>query len=141
MDSKYCNLCYIAFHAARLILLDENLDLPLSNHCEKNLLYSVVFSDGRLLARCHLLLTVTYTNNLVHRDNGSKTHSPLHHRICEKRSVTKGSKSDGNLPKASLAFASGNFSTMQLMFSSSVNSMASSASVAWPLGQDCTESP
>jgi hypothetical protein len=47
----------------------------------------------------------------------------------------------GELPKASLAFASGNFSTIQLMFSISVNSIASSESVAWPLGQDCTESP
>jgi hypothetical protein len=36
----------------------------------------------------------------------------------------------GTLLKASFALASGNFSIMQLMFSNSVNSIASSESVA-----------
>ena len=85
---------------------------------------------------------VVCTSNLIHRDNGSKPYSTLHHRICEDSSVTKRTEEERlELPKASLAFARGNFSTMQLMFSNSVNSIASSESVAWPLGQDWTESP
>ncbi len=46
-----------------------------------------------------------------------------------------------NLPSASLHFSSGYFSTMHLMFSSSVKAMASSESMVWPLGQEYTESP
>ena len=47
-----------------------------------------------------------------------------------------GGTGGGHVLKASLAFNSGNFSTMQSTFISSVNRMVSSESIAVPHGQD-----
>lgn len=70
--------------------------------------------------------TLSYysTNNSTHRDHGPEAHGSIHHGVCEQEvsySVTHGNEGIGELLKASLALASGNFSTMQLIFSISVN--------------------
>lgn len=88
--------------------------------------------------------TIRFVNsphNLIHRHHGSESHTSLHHRVWDQAISYGRIICWRNLPNASLHFSNGYFSTMQLMFCNSVNSIASSESIVCPLGQEYTESP
>jgi len=62
-----------------------------------------------------------YSHHSIHHDHTSEPHCPLHHGLCGQESADEVFTLGNNLPYASLAFSNGNFSTMQLTFSISVN--------------------
>lgn len=135
LGAKYCvrsrgryptNIFIIFGHKASRILLQWNVSVSQMETIDvtTNLLPTL---DGPLPHHVRFLIT---TGHILHGDHGSEPDCTVHHRVWQCQLGFQGKGAEQDLLKASFAFANGNFSTMQSTFLISVNSIASSESVA-----------